>query len=830
MHRLTSIRALHTVYFFYKILFYKMEQKMNAKFGLFLAAWACGGLAGCGENDLFRTSCFSSSECDYPRQICAPQGVCVSNPSYNPNPGPTLGQKCITDAECTTPAEKCKNKICTAVEQKECYNDTDCRSKYGNGYICTSSRCIKEAEPPKPQLSFKVTYGKNAGQFSFTQSWRAIIGQYAPKPDLYVLFCQPEDTTCKNPVKTLKLRHGTDYNDPVQASHGPTIELSDLTPGEYTMIVFADSDVSRAAGLGYDDIADIEQAYRGISESDMVVSEDGAKDKVNPPITPKNVNIPAQGNGTLDLGTLTLAHFFERDVSTHPQGENARLVVGISSGLRVIDLNEYRVMPVVEGRKEYTFQLFDASGNAYTNLCGLAKASEDLVWALYRTSGNGLDGYAVPFNPKTLKQIGSKRVEFPSIQGGFPCKGIAHHTDTADYLFVANYPGPENASEGLWSVHVNDVLLDIQNVTARAYNNQDDKLFAAGSYALAAYQKTLFSLPVPSDKTARLSPCEAGSACVFKFEIQEDGALTIAQNTSGDTPQYDILHAGNITEDIYTAENGERLQCTPNKFSNPSMGLGEYQDNAYLFVSRCHDMVVFDLTQTDTPAVDFDDALPGRQNLATYPYGQFMHAFRPSPDKSVLWAVAANSSLVKLFATRVEADGNEARVSYDRLAAMPIDLSGPRPALHLDYATQNIDNFEGKPSLDAMKYLSSPAIDPGLDLTNFWFQQYLVKLYPSLQGSTPYFTVTAPKLAVGTRTLWIGNTSTAGSGANFGQYNDFAVYDLEAQRGVFWPQSTTEYFYHVFTSGVTNRLGFPLTPDADKSLESFDIVYIDMSE
>lgn len=695
---------------------------MKAKFGLMMAACACCMWTGCDEDDLFGTSCFSSSECDYPRQICGSDGFCVRNPNYNPNPGPTLGQKCITDTECTTPAEKCKNNICTAVEQKECYNDTDCRSKYGNGYICTNSNCVKEPETSKPQLSFTVTYGKNAGQFSFTHGWRAIIGQYSASPDLYILLCNQDDTTCKSPVKTIKLRYGTDYDAIIQPSHGPKIELSDLTPGTYTMIVFTDSDASRAAGLGYDDIAGTTQDYRGISETDMVVSEDNAGDKVNPAITPLTVTIPAQGSDTLDLGTLTLAHFFERDIAPKPQGENARLVVGTSSGLRIIDLNDYRVMPVVEGKKEYTFQLFDADDKAYSNLCGLIKANEELVWALYRTSADGLNGYAVPFNPQTLKQVGTKRVEFPSIGNGSPCKGIAHHTANADYLFVANYPGPENASEGLWAVAVGDVLKDNANITAHTYTNQDDKLFATGSYALVAYKNTLFTLPVPSDKTAKLSPCEAGSACVFMLNIDDDGALNIQKTVDENTNNYAILNAGDITEDINTAENGERLQCNPNKFSNPSMGLGEYQDNAYLFVSRCHDMAVFDLTDTNMHAIDFDDELPGRQNLATYHYGQFMHVFKPSPDKSILWTVAANSSLVKLFATLANSDDKEERVSYDRLAAMPIDLSGSRPALHPDFATQNVDNFEGKSDLNAMKYLSSPAVDPGLDLTNFWFQ------------------------------------------------------------------------------------------------------------
>lgn len=646
------------------------------------------------------------------------------------------------------------------------------------------------------------------------------MAQFSARPKLVMMLCNIEDEVCNEPVLTRELTEADGYTQPIQNTSGPTIKLYDLPEGWFHMVVFADSERSVALGEDYKTTKN-GTTYGGmISETDMVtIANDEELTENNPPIATVPIIVKKDAE-MQDLGTLNLSHFHERDISTHPDGENGYIVTATQTGLRMVDLKSYSLLSGNSGRYSHDFQFVDESNNVIQDsVCGLIKADDETVWVLF--SGKN-DGYAVPFNPKTQTQIGTKKVVFESIGGSkaAPCRGIAHTVNDEKMLFVSNYPGPAGATEGLWAVNVKNVLDDSAVVTARAYGSKDDAFYQAGSYALAAYGDRLYSLPAPSTKTKNLKPCGEGNACVFQLKIDpkatDKNYLTLMKK--GDA--YDIIQEENITKEVTI--DGQMLSCATGKLNLPGMGLAANDAHAFLFVSRCNDTAVYDVVGETPQKIDMDDRAVGVNNMATHLFGQFMHTFTLSPDGKTLWAVPANKSLMMFYA-----DVNGKRASVNRFMAMPLDITGSKPVLKAEYNKIDIDDYSEKPEGSVDAYVT-PVIDPGLDLTNFYLHQYIVKWYPSLVGATPTFDITSPQVAVAQHTLWLGNT-TASSSATFGQYSDLAVYDLAAQRGVLFPAySDMENFYRVFTNGNDSgrNFGFSLSPINHAQTATFGVVYI----
>lgn len=786
-----------------------------------LAAISCG-FASCGEVD---RSCITDGDCDYPREVCHRNTkVCViAGSDKEPDVSwPTLGMACKTDGDCAAMVEECDRslKVCVEKAFKMCYNDSDCINRHGAGYTCDDGYCRAPVADEPVQVQFKLQYDTRASNFSFASQWGAILAQFSARPKLVMMLCNIEDEVCNEPVLTRELTEADGYTQPIQNTSGPTIKLYDLPEGWFHMVVFADSERSVALGEDYKTTKN-GTTYGGmISETDMVtIANDEEPTENNPPIATVPIIVKKDAE-MQDLGTLNLSHFHERDISTHPDGENGYIVTATQTGLRMVDLKSYSLLSGNSGRYSHDFQFVDESNNVIQDsVCGLIKADDETVWVLF--SGKN-DGYAVPFNPKTQTQIGTKKVVFESIGGSkaAPCRGIAHTVNDEKMLFVSNYPGPAGATEGLWAVNVKNVLDDSAVVTARAYGSKDDAFYQAGSYALAAYGDRLYSLPAPSTKTKNLKPCGEGNACVFQLKIDpkatDKNYLTLMKK--GDA--YDIIQEENITKEVTI--DGQMLSCATGKLNLPGMGLAANDAHAFLFVSRCNDTAVYDVVGETPQKIDMDDRAVGVNNMATHLFGQFMHTFTLSPDGKTLWAVPANKSLMMFYA-----DVNGKRASVNRFMAMPLDITGSKPVLKAEYNKIDIDDYSEKPEGSVDAYVT-PVIDPGLDLTNFYLHQYIVKWYPSLVGATPTFDITSPQVAVAQHTLWLGNT-TASSSATFGQYSDLAVYDLAAQRGVLFPAySDMENFYRVFTNGNDSgrNFGFSLSPINHAQTATFGVVYI----
>lgn len=821
---------------------------------------------GCFETDT-SVPCRSDRDCDSPRQYCQPYTlVCANNPNYTPPGGSVTPQQpaCRSVSECPDSVNyDCTSYGCVA---KKCRNDTECRTRNGQGWVCQQSVCVATPPEPEPQVEFTLMLNsETANQLS--SLWRAYLdpSKNAFEKSLILLLCAPDDATCTNPVVKRELSQSDGYTQALQTSYGPKIQLRDLPTGSYKMMIVADSNVSVKNGESWRQPASYASGWGGVvSDTDLMLANG------NDTNAPAAVDITIENGRKLDLGTLKLGYFYQHDISPHPDPENGIIAVATGSGMRLIDLNTYALIPAQEGTKKYDFIPVDEKDYPITSkICTLTKGYDNsgnpnVVWVIT------CDGKAYPFNIRTHKQIGRKYVNVGSPK---PDMALAHYSNGNNFLFVQRYSGPENGGlngqnyQNLWSGRVNDVLKGLQNVdlqdNTQAIANDDGLLAHYGAYKLLAYHNVLFVQIYHTDRLKGHPTLKCGEdhVCVYTYYIDGETGLLRAFVADGGRDQYgnvDHVDAGPRLSNI-TSDHGEQVKCAPTtKTMQPKIGLGEYGENAYLFVPRCLDTRIYKINkerakQTHTLSnescnsdmykcripngspfgsdpnyeVFVVDTPTAKEPLQNHVFGQMLAGFYPAPDGKTLWAVPNDKSPLMLHAHLNDSD---TRVTHNRLAAFPIDMTSAIPQIADGWDTTNVDNFEGMVQKDPLSKYLTPTEDPGLDLTAFYMKQHVLNYYPSANGALSSLVFNGAKVAVANNTLWLIGHAHADAKSSVGVFGDIAMYDIKSQKAVLNPQSPSDGFYKVFSYGGGAEQTFGYHLSETQSITALEIEYFDLDK
>ncbi|MBX3274650.1 MAG: hypothetical protein KF729_30570 [Sandaracinaceae bacterium] len=664
-------------------------------------------------------------------------------------------------------------------------------------------------------LRFVPTFGPNAGNQFVGSSWREPISLNVLQPArmelrdhrVVVMLCAPSDATCESPVV---VRQAALTDMPIQASFGPTATVTGLPAGSYRVMIFVDSALSRTLGFGWDDGFETrERAWGGVvSELDVMLSAQDVSPSMgqNPPPAPMDVTL-VDGEA-LDLGTLRLQHFHERDLSPSPRAEDAVIAVAVQDGVRVVDLRTHAVEEITAGSGFYTHVMTDAAGAPLAGaVCGMVRGPGRTVFLLYQSTSAGGAGYAVQFDVGARAQLhGGRRILFPGTGTEMPCRGAFHENGGAGYLWVTGAPAsraalPEaEAREGLW--FATTAGLASGDVSATRLARGDDPVLEYGVDDLAALGARLF-LSVsgrPSDMNLP-APCRTAH-CVFEASFDATGRPSLR---SGGDYAYVVASAQSAAYPTSMAN----VECDR---GSPWAGIaiGRFHDGRdLLFVGGCLEISIFDLA--DMRRLDLSPA-PGVQGLDATLYGNAFNAFALAPDGRTLWAIPQTSSSIHFYHRRGITEP-EMRQTFNRYMAFPIDLSsGAEPALAAAYAGDDLDGHEGMTNIGPYR---TPANDPGVDLNYAYYVGYQVRWLPSTAGFTfqsASFPV-GPSFVVTQHSLWMRGSGATGQ-SGLGKGGTLAVYDLASRRAVLWPHGEWD-FYPYWAGGPLEDpfLGFDLAPE-----------------
>ena len=679
-------------------------------------------------------------------------------------------------------------------------------------------------------LSFVPTWGPGAGRQFQGNAWKALIDNNVYTPAamefrdtrLVIMLCDVADHKCENPLLLREILESETSGDPIQNSFGPEITANDLPGGTFLFMVFADTGISRAMGYGWDDDFETKETSWGgvVSEMDIMLSDQEIEPSpgVNP--EPLAMEVTLVDDQELDLGTLRLQHFHERDISPSPVAENGLLGVAVEDGLRIVDLNTHTVVETTEGSGSYVFVMRDGANEPFGGVvCGMIRGPGNSVYLLYDDPSEGGAGYVVPFDVESRTQLhGGNRILLPGSGGHMPCRGIYHEgTEGRGYLWITNASASRlNASgaaagEGIW--HVETGGLANGDITAVYMDGGDDPLLQYGIDDFAAHGDTLYmSFTGTHSSGAAPEPCRTAH-CVFKAEFDENtGAPDL--RSSGD---YDYF-VGPEVGASYTNENDEVL-CIEGVSPWTAIAAATFHDGRNLiFIGGCLEVAAFD---ADTGEELDMSPLESVRGLDGTLFGQAFNAFALSPDGSVLWALPQVKSSVHFYIRRGIFDP-DLRQTFNRYMALPIDLSqGEVPALHPDFLGDDIDDFEGPWS--ATSY-TTPAADPGIDINYGWYVNYQLRWLSSSNGETfqSASIPVGPSLAVTRHALWVRGSGALGQ-SGLGKGGNLAVYDFETRRAVLWPWGG-EDFYPYWLGGPQENpystaglpapmLGFDLSPE-----------------
>lgn len=780
--------------------------------GFFIATTTTALLTGCIANE--DQSCITDSDCiigvekcDRTLKICLPK---ADNP-------PTSGKVplCTSISQCPDAINwECTSDGCI---DKKCYNDNDCINRNGKDtrWYCSANKvCERGAEPPKPMLKFEVRLDPTLID-SLSSAWRAYLDLGLTKiANLIMLICEPDDPTCKDPIYRKNLTQDDGFNKGIQNNYGPVIELySGLPIGEFKLMIIADSEYSATIGDDWQKRHPGFLDWDGIPfDTDLLLGKD-----VDGVRIPQSIDINIQNASTTDLGVVHLGYFFQHDLSPHPDGENGILAVGVATGLRFIDMNTYEMIPTTPNGKIYDFKPVTPEGDVEASeVCTIAGDGEKLVWVIL------CNGRAYPFDVKTQKQASSGYIQFDSPA---PKMALAHNHNGKKYLFVQNYPGPEagslteNRYKGLWGAQVDPLLegaekdmpiiattyIDTGNEKTSTVWNDDKFLENFGAYHLVAEKDMLFVQPYHTSKL-KDKGCDEDHICVASYKIAEN-AILIRKPFSNGSP---FIDAGARLNSI-TSDEGEVIACNvATKTMQPKIGLIRTDDKSWLFVPRCLDTKVYDISECVNAPDRQCNRDPMKTDLKNHEYGQMLGAFSLSPDQKTLWAVPNNKSPLMLHAYLRDQDKY---VTHNRFAAFPIDITGSTPELASDWNNTNIDNFKGLVKGDPLSQFITPENDPGLDLTAFYMKQHVLDYYPSANGALSSLMFNGAKMVVGKNTLWLIGHADKLSKSSVGVFGDIAWYDLTAQRAILQPPKDAS-FYEIFSyaGGAEQKFGFKLHP------------------
>ncbi len=663
-------------------------------------------------------------------------------------------------------------------------------------------------------LSFTPTWGDAQRQFQ-GQVWQAILDLNVFQPAvadardtrLVIMLCAPSDTTCQSPVLVREIASGETDGDPIQDNFGPDIVATNLPAGSYALMIVADTGISRSRGLAWDDDFETEETAWGgvVSELDVMLSGD-ATPGVTP--APEPVMITLTDGQTAELGTVTLQHVHERNISPPPNPEPGVMAVAVADGLRLVDTSTHAIIEAAPGFP--TFRMVSTAGSTVGGtVCGMIDGPEDTVFLLYRDASVGA-GFAIQFDVGAREQLhGGRRVEFPG--EGMPCRGRYHD----GRLYVTNATGSRlsreeaEAGEGLWVASLGG--LSSGDVTARRLDRADAPILQHGVDDLALHGSTLYATIGGDSAIGGLPSACLTSYCVFRAALGGDGI-----------PAFDpsAYWVGPSIGERYPTAMGD-VTCLEEASPWGAITIAQHQDGrTLLFLGACLEIAVFDTS--DGTELDLG-AAPGTQGLDGTLFGYAFTSFALSPDGRTLWAMPQLKSPIMLM-MQLGLDPTN-RTEINRYMALPIDLTGAQPRLDPAYAGDDIDGYQGEAG--SRGYVT-PAADPGVDINLAGYSVYQRRLLPSTASFQPASIPFAPTLAVTNDSLWVRGSGNAAAGASgLGKAGDLAVYDLATRQMILFPYDDAG-FYRFWHGGADPepRMGFDLAPESSDSVATFGLRFV----
>jgi len=680
-----------------------------------------------------------------------------------------------------------------------------------------------DAGPPlmgDASLSFSPTWGDAQQQFQGL-NWQAILDLNLFQPAIeehrdtrvVIMLCPSGDTTCESPALIREITEDETDGDPIQDSFGPEIVATGLPAGTWELMIFADTGVSRFHGLSWeDDFETSETAWGGVvSELDVMLSDEDAAMGFTPP--PVTMQVTLTDGETAEVGTVTLQHVHERDISPDPNPEPGTLAVAVAEGLRLIDTSTHELIEVDEGSGFYTREMVDAGGSPFAGtVCGMIDGPDDTVFLMYQDEGVGA-GFAVQYDVGADEQMhGGNRIVFGD--AGLPCRGRYHD----GYLYVTNASAsrlnrPEaSAGENLWFAEVSG--LSGGDVTATLLDRTVNEILQHGVDSIAGDGSTLY-MTINGDNTVGGLPSECiTSYCVFRATIGGDGTPVLDDGSGFD------FWVGPEIGESYPTPMGD-VTCVEESSPWAPIEVADFHDGrTLLFLGACLEVAVFDTA--DGSELDLN-AAPGVQGLDGTVFGFAFNAFAMSPDGATLWALPQRPSPVHFyFAGGVD----ENRVTFNRYMAYPIDLSsGDDPALDAAYTGTDLDGYEGMTNIGPYQ---TPADDPGVDINVAWYTEYRHRLLSSTAGFQPAAIPNGPSLVATNDSLWVRGAGNAEAGASgLGKAGNLSVYDLETRRMILFPYDDAG-FYRFWHGGADPEplFGYDLTPGMGDTIATFGLRWV----
>ena len=683
----------------------------------------------------------------------------------------------------------------------------------------------------KASLLFKPTYGSNFAN-QLPPSWRAplAVPQRAEDSPLVVMLCASSDDTCEDPLEVVEVQLAD--RAPVQGSFGPDVQVDGLPEGEYNVMIFLDSEDSRARGLGWESTParNVETAWGGhVSEFDVMMSDPSVSPSadLNPPPMPVRVMLSAAA--PVDLGKLRLGHFHERRMDPVPQPENGAIAVVTEAGLRMIDLNTFEVADAGGGLRDYF--LLDSQNedlSSLGNVCGMIQGQGSVIYVLYKNPSSGA-GFVAPFDARSRMQLGGGNlIKLPGSPNDTPCNGIYHEVSGKKFLYIANVgaAGTDKGNSTMWYADVTDI--NSGDVDATQLKKDADTLHGVGFTALAAHHSTLYATMTPQVSDQAFVPAPAvNHHTIFKAAIDPTTGRPDFQ-ASGDYDYWTPLPS----KDGVITPSGNIDCITSDSSGGTFAGLFKasfHTGKTMLFLGGCSNISIFDLDADEQ--LDAAPNNPRSKDLDGTLFGHGYTRFALSPDGATLYVLPQYKSPIQFYFAK--GGDTSSRQTYNRYMIYPLALDqGSIPALHPDFTGDNIDDHQG--GTDIGNHIT-PANDPGIDINAGHLTRYQVDWAPDLAGSTNQAASlpTGPSIAAGKNTIWLRGSGVPGvSGQSKGA--NLMTYSVSERRAHFWAHNQRNEgwdFYHVWQGGnePDRPFGYDLTPENNAYLATYGLLYIDMN-
>ena len=732
--------------------------------------------------------------------------------------------------------------------------------------------------------------------------------------DIIMMLCAESDPYCINPIQTRALTdeeyvkpHDKNF---LQFTWGMDVTLKNLPVGKYNLMLFEDSKTSVAIGRDWQ--SPNPQCTQGkdwwncrISEFDMALvstADYNAQPQSKawqtysypePKTLPVTIQECSGSSCNEDLGTLYLSHYGDRNISEPYRPEDAYLAVATYWGVRIVDLatpDKPTVLSAPGGG--YDYKLVDSDGSDLYDKnyrpCGIVDGGDgQTVWITLKydqDSGKQLHPQiAVPFNVKTKQQIGNKHIILShAIKGGTEydinegstniCMGYVKDGNFFGLSRVYSFGNGDNASWISFASDISQVLSNTKNIesinSCLIYSSSGGDncvpdgtgvvnrhpQYLKGVIDVAMWHDVVYTIKsatntkgehvVASDAQGRCSGsynlCINKSKIINNEHFSDDKGVKVSKRLEDMNAQLD---GGPYNEGTCMPDFGA-------EYGGPSITIVEKSANeAWLFASKCTMVKAWKLTWNGSSVSETPLAIDGQTNFdISEKYGQYIQSWALSPDGKTLFGAPSGRARANFG---YKQGRNDAHKVTNRMMFLVLDVSGDAPKVSTaPQYNRNVDNYEGQISNNTGENLSTPAIDPGMELLPFSYYQYLNQFSDGLAGYIIFTPASAgmhsPMIAVGQNTLWYsqkGNKKFTWTTTPYGRspvcalgpYRDIAAYDLDKAVMLYFPNSNTsgsERYFHPYAAGsnaskTTDRsTGFKLQPDTGESTVSMGIVYI----